>query len=376
MLLACGFLLGAFQDIERIKYFQASTIPLVTESIRPHFVDFNDSIPNDTLYQLTSTEGFPLAYYRKIRTGLCFDNKCRLLDIMLYWNVTGRYLGFEMPEEEFLSKTDHEPFVHEEYVRLNEILANEESPLGSFTYNQLVLKPDTEEEDVDGVSSATSPAILEHVVEGAVYTTYQLWQYTYGPAAREVQKLTINALSPELILKIMESPDQSDKMWALNHINGYVNLNEPLRNSLIQMISNDNYSMAERAINAIAADELKSEALQGSLLEKFYDANYSLKKLVVQKLKAAPEVSATVKSGLADNLSALNGEILTAVLDLYKVHGINEIETYRKIGELLEMDNYYISKKVYDFLDGVEINDKKTAKMLDNYALRQGLQRN
>src|SRR5690606_28823472 len=111
-----GFLLlvfwtMAFQANNRIKYFQTPTVPLEAARVVKHYIDFKDSIPNDTLYQIRSVEDFPIAYYRKIRTGLCFDNKCRLLDIILYWNITGRYLGFEMPKDEFLSKTDHEPFV-------------------------------------------------------------------------------------------------------------------------------------------------------------------------------------------------------------------------------------------------------------------------
>lgn len=372
--LITSILLLAFQDAVRIKYFQEPTIPLETETIKALYVDFNDSLASDTLYQLRSAAGFPLAYFRKIRIGLCFDKKCRLLDIMLYWNITGRYLGFELPEKEFLSKTDHEPFVHEEYARLNEILADKNSPLGGFTYNQLVLKPDPEEEEVDGISSATSPAILEHVVEGAVYTTYQLWQFAYGPAVKEVQNLTIKELSPELILKVLESPEQNDKMWALNHINGYVRLDSVLQNRLIRLIDNENYSMAERAISAISSDALQSENLQLLLLKKFYEVNYSLKKLILSKITEATAVTAPVKLSLADNLGDFNGEILTDVLGLYKVHGVEEVKTYIKIAGLLETENYYISKKVYDFLLEVEQTDKEVQKMLNNWASEQGIQ--
>lgn len=372
-----GFLLlvfwtMAFQANNRIKYFQTPTVPLEAARVVKHYIDFKDSIPNDTLYQIRSVEDFPIAYYRKIRTGLCFDNKCRLLDIILYWNITGRYLGFEMPKDEFLSKTDHEPFVPKEYERLNEILADPESPLGGFTYNQLILKPDTKEVGVDGISSATSPAVLDHVVEGAVYTTYQLWQYTYGPAQQEVENLTKNALSQALILKIMGSPDKSDRMWALNHIKGYVELNPMLRDSLLHYISSDNYSLAERAINAIHSDELRDDSLQLQLLYKFYKEDYSLQKLLIDKIKEAPELLPQVKTSLASGLHSFSGEIFVKVLDVLDHQGADG-EIYHKIAALLEKDNYFISRKAYDFLIKNEVKDKKIEKMLHKYATKQGI---
>src|SRR3546814_5039171 len=67
----------------------------------------------------SSDLGFPVAYYRKINTDVCFDGKCRMLKVSLYWNVTGRFLGIELPPGEFLSKSDHEPFTLSEYYRMN-----------------------------------------------------------------------------------------------------------------------------------------------------------------------------------------------------------------------------------------------------------------
>src|SRR5690606_4523909 len=175
-------------------------------------------------------------------------------------------------------------------------------------------------------------------------------------------------------LKVLESPEQNDKMWALNHINGYVRLDSVLQNRLIRLIDNENYSMAERAISAISSDALQSENLQLLLLKKFYEVNYSLKKLILSKITEATAVTAPVKLSLADNLGDFNGEILTDVLGLYKVHGVEEVKTYIKIAGLLETATYYSSKKVYDLLLEVEQTDKEVQKMLNNWASEQGIQ--
>lgn len=366
-------LISAFQGTEEISYFQSPTILLKPDNIKAHYIDFKDTIPSDTLFQIRSKEGYPISYFRKIKTGLCFDKKCRLLDIVLYWNITGRYLGFELPEDEFLSKSDHEPFVMKEYQRLSEILADTRSPLANFTYNQLILKPDPEDIEVDGISSATSPAVLAHVVEGAVYTTYMLWHLIYGPTQQGVVNLTTKALSPGLLVKILESPVQSDKMWALNHINGYIKLTPELRDKIIQSINNDNYSLAERAINSINPVELQSDSLQLLLLDRFHETDYSIKKLLIDKLKEAPDLNKQVKINLANNLMDLNVEILSRVLEVFKQHKVSDMETYHKIAKLLQNENSFISNKAFDFFNNVEVNDKEIENLLNKHKSKQGI---
>src|SRR3546814_13230678 len=87
---------------EKKRFFLRPTLDLPVSEVRTSLVTVEDSIPNDTLFQLLSSEGFPVAYYRKINTDVCFDGKCRMLKVSLYWKITGRYLGLELPPGEFL----------------------------------------------------------------------------------------------------------------------------------------------------------------------------------------------------------------------------------------------------------------------------------
>lgn len=361
---------SAIQSTQKIRYFQTPTISLEPENVQTYNLDFKDSIPDNTLYQIRSKNGYPISYYRKVSTGICFDNKCRLLDIVLYWNITGRYLGFELPEGEFLSKSEHEPFVRNEYEQLNKILADSDSPLRNIAYNQLVLGPPPNSDDIDAVSSATSPAVLAHTVPGAVYTTFMLWHTIYGTTQREAEDITIKMLSPELIFKILESPNPNDMMWALNHINGYINLTPELREKIIQFIDNDNYSLSERALNSIDPNELEF-ASQILLLEKFHTTDYSIKRIIIDKLKEAPQLSPEVTRDLADNLRNLNGEILSRVLETFQKHNVSNKKIFHRIAPILENDNYFISKKVYDFLTNREIKDKKIEQLLRKYKKTQ-----
>ena len=58
--------------------------------------------------------------------------------MIIYWNITGRYLGFELPVGEFLSKSEHKPFSEEEYERLNDLLADPSLPFGEISFNSLM----------------------------------------------------------------------------------------------------------------------------------------------------------------------------------------------------------------------------------------------
>lgn len=357
----------SFRDNGRIRYFQSATLVEDADTV-VGFPSMTDGIP-DTLFQVRSASGLPLSYYKKIYTGVCFDNECRMLDIVLYWNITGRYLGFELPEDEFLSKFDHEPFSESEYERLHDLLADLLSPLGMYAFNELAPKPSIDEEEVDGITSATSKEILEYVVEGAAFTTYTLRTLVYGPIKDEVESHTRQALSEELILKILQSPDVSDKIWALGEVRERIPLSPKLRDQIFEYINNDSYSLAERAIDAIDGDELASDTLQMLLLQKFYETDYGLKKLILDKLKEAPQLDDKVKANLAENLKKWEGALLSNVLDLYIAQKVFDIETCRLVSELLQNENRYISQKAFNFLQSSGLNDEGIDKELKTYQM-------
>ncbi|MCP3928315.1 MAG: hypothetical protein GY705_04370 [Bacteroidetes bacterium] len=107
---------------EKLKYSQKPTIALDDPQEPIIISGHRDTLSNDFLFEVKSKKNIPIHYFKHITTNVCFDNECRLLTITVYWSITGRYLGFELPKGEFLSKHDHEPFSNNEYKRLNDIL--------------------------------------------------------------------------------------------------------------------------------------------------------------------------------------------------------------------------------------------------------------
>ena len=380
-LIAVLLLPAAGGDPGERRFFLEPTLLLPVDTMHQYLVLQEDSIPNDTLFQLRSAEGFPLAYYRKINTNVCFDGKCRMLKVRLYWNITGRYLGIELPPEEFLSKSDHERFNLAEYARMNRLLADSLSPLGDYTFEELVpaadeLIPSGMSQDVggfkvDAVTSATAPGMKEYVVEGAAYTTFRLWHFVYGPTQDEVIRLTEKSLSPALLQKILESPDMSDVAWAFQRIRAYPELNSELRKTIAGFIKNEDYSLASMAIASINPTDMASASMQHALFEKLPELNYSLKNKIIEKFREAPTLDKDVKTGLVERLATADGSFMTNILELFIDQEITDDETLRNVSDLLEHKNNFIAGKVFKFLETAGSKDEIVLQRMTRYKQQQ-----
>ena len=352
---------------ENWKYTQRPTI--ISSSSETHIVAYKDTLSDDSLYLVRIKEYIPTYYFRKIATEVCFDNQCRLLDITVFWNITGRYLGFELPDGEFLSKYDHEPFVASEYEKLNELLADPMLPLGDISFEKLIEIPDTVVHLVDGLSGATSQDVSKIVVKGAAYTTYTLWNIVYGPTRDFVAHHTEKQLTPELINLILKSSDISDLVWALNRIDENSELGSRLTSTLLNLISGEDFSLTYNTINSISSVHLELDSLQLGLFSKYEKVNHSVQKMIIDKLMDAPYLHPEIVTNSRNFLNQLNGKQLGDILNLYSNHSVYDLETCLAVAEILQNDNRFISRKAYDFLETSQTSDKEVSMMMREYKL-------
>lgn len=354
-----------------IRYFQEPTISFDMDNEQTSIIEQTDKASGRVVYQV-NTNNHPLYYYSNIKTGVCLDDECRPLDIVLYWNITGRYLGFTLPEDEFLSKYDHEAFTKVEYERLHMLLADSLLPLDNLSYEDLTqeaVNQTDESTEVDGVSGATSQNILDYVVEGAAYTTYTLWNIVYGSTQDLVKHSTIENLTDKLLTAILQSSDIGDKFWALRHIEEAGKLTPALQDEVLECISDANYSLGTSATRALDSTALQSEVLQTQLMDKVYQCKSGLKFLIIKKLQEAPNLSAQVVNLSSQNLHAVNGKLLESILNLYRAHKISDQEAIHRIASLLKEENRFISQKAFEYLNEVEIEDSSVHQQLIDYRL-------
>ena len=360
-------ILVSFQEKHPIKYMQVATIESSPAGEPSIVVTFKDSVTNETIYLRKTKDNIPLHYFKKVIGEVCYDDECRLLDIVVYWNITGRYLGFELPKGEFLSKYDHDPFSENEYQRLHTLLADSSIPLDAVSFEKLVEQPKNDEGVVDAVSGATSKSVADMVVKGAAYTTYKLWNIVNGPTMDIVSELTGKQLTPTLIHRILQSPDNNDRLWALNRIDSTTELTLDLETSLLEIIASNDFYLAYSAIQSLDAMHLKSTELQQRLFSTYPKANHSIQKELIKKLLEAPILSSEVVTVSRGLLLSLNGQQLDDILKLYSKQGVNDLETYKEVSKILDNKNKYISKKAYDFLINIQSDDEFIMERLKAY---------
>lgn len=360
----------SFSDNETaIKRMNPASVNREKYDVIPHIIEFRDTIGNDTLFEIISQEEIPISYFRNIRTGVCIEGKCRLVSIRLYWDATGRYLGFELPPGEFLSKTEHHPFTGEEYDRLHKLLSDPLSLLARYTYDQLAPKKDSLK--VDATTSATIADILDHVVKGAVYTTYTLWHLVYGQAKQEAEKLTGKKMSQELFLEILDSPDAGDKVWALNHLPASMQLDSAAIEKILELVKGEDVYLAERALNSIPVRVISDEITQQKLISAFTNTGFLQKRFILNKLMEASELSAPVIEHLAMSMKDFSGMLVVQVLELFKKHRLNDPLIAAETMKLLENENRFIAGKAFQFLSGFQEKNREMETALKKYEKRK-----
>ena len=361
------FLFFSFQsNKEKIKRVGSSVISGKILKVIPHYINFSDTIHNDTLYAHLGGNDIPLKYSRKIICGVCIDGKCRLVNIELFWNITGRYLGFELPKGEFLSKTEHVKFNAEEYNRLHFLLADPLSPLANYSLDELVPKMDSSKAKVDAVSSATIAAVLDYIVEDAVYTTYTLWQIVYGVTKREIEKITSETITSDIALKLLNSNRLEDLIWTLNHIAKRIEISHDLQRKLIDFISGDDIYLTSRSLKALKPEVLTYET-QKELSHIFDNVSFLQKRLILQKLKEAPKLHPEIAAHLSKKLRTLNSTLTKNLLELFHVHKIKSDGVLVEVAKLLSNKNRFIAKQAFLFLDEIEVLNKRTLRRIEKY---------
>ena len=350
LLIGLVMLLFSFENRTDIRYFQAATIP-IGDSAKNITVSINDSLASQDLFQVRTESGIPAHYFIELQTGVCYDNTCRPLNMLVYWNITGRYLGFELKDGEFLSKYDHKPFTQQEYERLHHLLADPFLPLGNYAFEDLVTEPEANNQSVDAVSGATSKDVLEYVVDGAAYTTHKLWNVVHGPVQQQVISLTEEKLDSFLFTKILQSKDQSDRTWALERISLVTKLDDSVVDAIIRIILEEEYFQSYLLLRSLSSEQLESMDLQLQLFKLIGKVDFEIENLIFDQMTDASHLNPAVVAHSISILSDLSGPQLVKLLNLYTHHEVTVAELNNGLREMIPHENPYIESQLMQFLE-------------------------
>jgi len=346
-----------------VQHLYPPTFEIKSPQVFFELVNFNDTIPNDTLFVVKDENGLIHSYYRNILTGVCIDGECRMLDITLHWSVTGRYLGFKLPQGEFLSKSEHEPFKKKDYERLHDLLADPYSSLANYKMEELVPIVD----EVDGVTAATIAGVEDYIVEDAVYSTYTIWHIVYGDTQDTIESYTQKNLTPDLLLEILASSEHRDVVWGLDNLPNELNWTTDLQTKLFELIGSGEPGISDKAIERIPPVVLADEQNQLKLFFHFMESSFFTQRKILSKLEEAPFLTPAIELRLAAELPEMSGSMIKNVLDLFAKHKIQQPKSEEIIAGLLDHENRFIARKAYQFLENYPSDNKKIERQLKKY---------
>lgn len=182
------------------------------------FIDA-DTISNHIIKVLVDKNQVPVLYTSKISTPVCADGECKFMNIDLYWTLLGDYAGFNRYKTLPLTKHDHDEFLDADYLKLHQLLTDDNSILKRRTIDELVKKPKPKNlNDVDALSGATIAEVKETVVSGALYSCYTAWHLVHSNIKLKLKNHTKSILNNSIIIAMLNSANSNYQIFAINNL--------------------------------------------------------------------------------------------------------------------------------------------------------------
>lgn len=151
-----------------------------------------------------------------IKTDVCKDSLCELMELNVIWDLAGNYKNIDTIPGLPLTKFDHEPFSNNDYAKLHSILKNGNSLLGYRNKNELIDNSISDySEKVDGVTGATIKEVKSAVIEGALYSTYTLWNLVNGSVVNQLKNHVNSNYSSKIQMQLLASTNPKTILFVL-----------------------------------------------------------------------------------------------------------------------------------------------------------------
>lgn len=263
---------------------------------------------------LSDQDKRPLLFFSDLETGVCADGECKLANIKIYWNLLGNYVGYGIYPNLPLTKFEHDPFTSEDYLKLHELLSDQNSILRRKEMDELVDKVPIKsrkarKRDVDGMSAATKRDIKEAVVEGGLYSCYTLWHLVYGEAQTKMKQILDSIQSDQLNQYFLYSEYADYRSFALKQMDE--NLFIEHADQVMKVFEESQPLVRTYLLKKVPASFLERENVCERLYKSFSIVDVNTRTQLIRKLDLAHPLAAEL---LSDNLSEMTSNQLKRYL--------------------------------------------------------------
>ncbi|AYN66701.1 hypothetical protein D1013_04545 [Euzebyella marina] len=310
-----------------------------------------DSLGLKPVKALQDSSGTIIIYVSDISTPVCADGDCRLMDIRFYWTLLGGYAGFDSYQQSPLTKHDHDEFVYADYLKLHQLLLDDNSILKRRKVDELVKKPQvSENENVDAVAGATIKEVKESVVSGALYSCYTAWHIVHGVVKNQIRELTVKGLSEDQLVSMLSVDNPDYQIFVLKR---FSKAQYEKNYKQIAAIFKDGIPLVRSYIvKNVPSSFWENETLQTPFWNCFSDLDINSRSLLLEKIAMAP---LTIIYELSKNLGVMTKNQLKQYLNhLSNTKGIDKvlIESLKSFADdPNETYNYLVDNFLEDYVE-------------------------
>ena len=359
---------GNIPQEDRIRMvFNTTFRPDKIEKVSRILINFNDTIPNDSLTIYYTGINEPVAFSRDIHTAVCMDSLCRLVDITLFWEITGRYLGFKLPPGTELTKKKHLPFTEMDYNRLNEILSDSASQLGFYTPAEIHPAQPVKVK-TDGISGATIPDLGPWIVPEAAYTSYTLWHLTYGSTPDSIVSYTKkHFISNSLLFKLLESKDAFSQLKGLQWTDQSNESCSQFIEPALKILHNGKFNSSGLALKFLKKCNLDEEKMQKEVIQLLDNEDFRIKNSAIEYFRSSAKLYQSVAKEMIKKTGSENYYLVNVILSLIEKKYQPDFEDQVQLSALLNSHSGSVANRVYIFLLNLPSKSPGLAKQLSRF---------
>lgn len=309
------------------------------------FIDKQDSLSAQEIVELNNENGIPVWFGRKVRKVVCLTGECQIANLWLFWSGVGNYLGFQLYNNEPLTKTNHKEFNSEDYQRLQMILSDPNSILKETQQNELIAKPNPEE-IIDGISGATHLSYKEYLVEDAAYTCYTLWHTVYGNTMYNIHSMLEQRTDSAYLQSLFNQENYEYKIWAINQVAKKPAFQNKFNDKIMTFLLSDVELLSQQAMNYFTGDILSDYDIQLGLVNMFDKLSYSKKFQIILNLTQQKKINdhAIIQLLHYFENQQINAYSLSYVYNSIHVENLKNSTIYKKIIKISNHENSYVKE--------------------------------
>mgnify|MGYP000959372868 CR=1 FL=1 len=312
--------------------------------------------------QARDGSGFPLEYRLSFETHVCVDDQCKPVEVTMFWNAVGCFERLKCPLGKPLTKKEHVPFTAQDYAKLDRILKDGNSILGSWAVSYLE-KPVEAVGDVDAVTAPTPVTVKDSVIQDAAFTTWALWRWANGEIVPKLCGITEQSCTPAYLKHLLVSQERRYADFALDYAMEHHRTDPQFAESVFHLLETGERDQILRALEFLGHAVPDKPKLHARLIDSCCRVRPADAPLILEKLSEDPSLSANTLEGLAGRLARLPYFPIHLALRILEQRKFASQKTMSDVARLLDNADFFIARRAYEHLAKLELEADTRAKV-------------